>query len=198
MSETFGGGDFTSSYRSPYTPDLYPVSKNSNYNHTNYNHVTTRRDYHDLIDDSCVIPSTNHDNPHNWRDDDDSCDDNTGFKSVKTRAFIAGLIAFIYIYLFVWVADKYGPIWAGILGSVPGTLLAAIFFEKEERVPSLVFALILGGVAAIAAAAIFYWLTVSTGLDKYTIFTVSVIIWIVVIGVLFTLFKGKLNPIPIN
>jgi hypothetical protein len=192
MSETFEGGDFTSPYRSPYTPDLYPVSNNTNYNHTN-----TRKDYHDFIDDNCVIPSTNHDNPHNlttlYKDDDDSCDDDSGFKSVKTRAFIAGLIAFIYIYLFVWVADKYGPIWAGILGSVPGTLLAAIFFEREERVPSLVFALILGGVAAIAAAAIFYWLTVSTGLDKYTILTVSVIIWVVVIGVLFTLFKEKIE-----
>jgi len=194
MSKPFEGMDFTSPSRSPYIPDLYPPSKYPVSNNTNYNHTNTRKDYHDLIDDSCVIPSMNHDNPHNWKADDDSCDeDDSGFKSVKTRAFIAGLIAFIYIYLFVWVADRYGPIWAGILGSVPGTLLAAIFFEKEERVPSLVFALILGGVAAIAAAAIFYWLTVSTGLDKYSIFTVSAIIWVIVIGVLFALFKEKIE-----
>ena len=156
-----------------------------------------RRDYHDLVDDSCLIPGKDcrfpdHKN-HKWYDGDDG-DGSEDTLSLKTRAFLAGLIAFIYIALFVWLAGKYGPIWAGIFGSIPGTLLAAIFFEKEERVPSLVFALILGGVAALAAAAIFYWLTVSTeNLDKYTIFMVSAIIWVVVIGVLFALFKDKIE-----
>ncbi len=191
MSEPFEGRNFTSPSRSPYTTDLYSNSKHPSSTQPVKRH--TRRDYHDFIDDSCVIPSTNHTTIINNLNDDDDDDDDTGLKSVNARAFIAGLIAFAYIYLFIQVADRYGPIWAGILGSVPGTLLAAIFFEKEERVPSLIFALILGGVAAIAAAAIFYWLTVSTGLDKHTVFTVSAIIWVVVIGVLFALFKEKIE-----
>ena len=197
MSEPFEGRSFTSSSRSPYTTDLHPPSRHpsthsSKHPSTHSTYPPTRRDYHDLIDDTCVIPLMNCNKPNNPNNNDND-DDDTGIKSVNARAFIAGLIAFAYIYLFIQVADRYGPIWAGILGAVPGTLLAAIFFEKEKRVSSLVFALILGGVAAIAAAAIFYWLTVTTKLDKYTIFTVSAIIWILVIGVLFALFKEKIE-----
>lgn len=203
MSEPFEGRDFTSPSRSPYTPNLHPSSTHSSLTHPKHPSLKhhslkhhSRRDYHDLIDETCVVPSMNCGESNNlttlYKDDDDSSDD-SGIKSVNARAFLAGVLAFVYIYLFVWVADKYGPIWAGILGSVPGTLLAAIFFEKEERVPSLIFALILGGVAALAAAAVFYWLTVSTGLDKYTVLTVSVIIWVIVIGVLFALFKEKIE-----
>lgn len=189
MSSPYEGGNFSSSSSPGYTSD----SLGSNYSYkSSYPQSNTRRDYHDLMDSSCEAPSKDCRFPNHKNDDgNDDCDENI---SLKTRAFLAGLIAFVYIALFVWLAGRYGPIWAGIFGSIPGTLLAAIFFEKQERVPSLVFALILGGVAALAAAAVFYWLTVSTErLDKYTIFMVAAIVWIVVIGVLFALFKDKIE-----
>lgn len=181
MSEPYELGNFSSSSNSPHYSDSSNPSKSPP--HTN-NSSAKRRDYHDSLDDTCVVPLHSH---------SDICndDDEESPKSPLARAVIAGLIAFVYIAAFVWFSDKYGPLWAAIFGSIPGTLLAAIFFTEENRKASLVFGLILGGVAAIAAAAIFYGLTVSTRLDKYTVFVVSLIIWVVVIGVLFTLFRDK-------
>lgn len=145
-------------------------------------------EFHDLIDESCKVPCGYVEH----HDEKDKCK-SKWWESTLSRAIFAGILAFIYIALFVWLADKAGPIAAGIFGAIPGTLLAAIFFERPDRVPSLVFALILGGLASLASAVVFYWLITSCDTDKRTVLLLSILIWIVVIGVLFFVFRDKFH-----
>ena len=174
MTESSDFNNFTSS------PDSYrrPIFHETQFK--------DKRDYHNFLDETCFVPGKNPD--LNTDGDGDET-----LLSPKGKAILAGLIAFIYIALFVWLADRFGPVWAAIFGSIPGTLLAAIFFTEEKKVPSLVFGLLLGGVAALAAAAIFYWLITSTGLDKSTVLIVSAIIWVIIIGLLVFGFRKKLE-----
>lgn len=144
-------------------------------------------DYHDLLDDSCEVPCG-----YTERYDINRCKV-PWYKSLAARAIIAGVLAFIYIAVFVWLADQAGPIAAGIFGSIPGVLLAAILFESPDRVPSLVFALILGGLAALSSAIVFYWLVTSCNTDKRTVLLLSILIWIVMIGGLFYIFRDKFD-----
>src|SRR4030067_1365813 len=105
-----------------------------------------RPKYHNFLDDTCLDPHKHHDTGP-WSKNISGCDDDDSF-SQQAKALIAGIIAFIYVALFVWIADKHGPMAAGIFGSIPGILLAAIFFTEEKRKGPLVFSLILGGVAS--------------------------------------------------
>ena len=152
--------------------------------------------YHKYVDDSCLAPHLHH-HTGPWSKNISGCDDNDSF-SPMAKAIFAGIIAFIYIFLFVWIADRYGPMAAGIFGSIPGVLLAAVFFTEEKRKAPLVFSLILGGIAAILAAVIFYVLIKDGTLDKYTIFCIAIIVWLITILSLFGLFRDKIEENPKN
>src|SRR5680860_1038301 len=114
-------------------------------------------------------------------------------KSSVWKYVIAGVLSGIFIAAFLWIADRIGSMWGGIIASIPVTLFAAIIFVRSDRLHTFTFALILGTIAYLVAAFIFFLLCTRTGLSKWANIGIALFFWAIVIGALFWYFRNKLK-----
>ena len=106
---------------------------------------------------------------------------------------IAGVLSGIFVAAFLWVADRVGSLWGGIIASIPVSLIAAIIFVRADRLQNFTFALILGSIAYLAAAVTFFYLITSTCINKWISLIIALIIWIIIIIIIFWSFRENLR-----
>lgn len=134
----------------------------------------------------------------------DNCDNNTIKKDNNSpknskdwwstsiwKYVIAGVLSGIFIAGFLWIADRFGSMWGGIIATIPVSLIAAIIFIKPERLHNFTFALILGTIAYLVAAVVFFVSCTSYGFGKWANLGIALFAWLIVTAVLFYSFRGR-------
>lgn len=141
---------------------------------------------------------SNESNESNESDKSNNLENDPKEKSWFTNSYwkyiIAGVISGIFIAGFLWVADRIGSMWGALIASIPVSLIAGIVFIQQEKLNTFIFALILGTIAYLTAAAIFFMLCNGLGgFGKWTILFISLVVWVIVIGVLYYFFRESLK-----
>ena len=106
---------------------------------------------------------------------------------------LAGFVAGLFLALIYYISDRFGTFWAGILLSIPVSLIIITFRYQGKKLKNFSLAIILAGSCSLIAAIIFFLFINNTNHKKITILTIVLIIWLALVTILFSIFKDDLK-----
>lgn len=108
------------------------------------------------------------------------------------RYFLAAVITAITVFIVLWLADNFSTLIAGLIASVPITMLVIIIFLESHKAAEVSFYLAWGKLAYFIGSLLVAFLIIRLNRSKVETMFIFLAVWIFITGITLWYFNGRL------